>query len=152
MKSNNIFKNWPQFKWWLKWDSNSHLRRDWRPEVALGWDFSGIPNPISQIPGFLGFLIFKFFSDFLIFFHFWKFFHLWDFFGIFLSHGIFLEFSYPMGFFWDFYPRLFEKIPWDFFPMGLGFFSWDGKSHKKATFAGDSLFFWRSQELIKNTE
>ena len=25
------------------------------PEVALGWDFSGIPNPISQIPGFLGF-------------------------------------------------------------------------------------------------
>ena len=26
----------------------------WGPEVALGWNFSGIPNPITQIPGFSG--------------------------------------------------------------------------------------------------
>ena len=33
----------------------------------------------------------------------------------------------------DFYSRLFEKIPWVFFPWDWDFFSWDGKSHKKAT-------------------
>ena len=50
--------------------------------------------------------------------------HFWDFLGfpgnpeIFQSHAIF----------WDIYPRPFEKIPWDW-----DFFSWDGKSHKKAT-------------------
>ena len=43
-----------------------------------------------------------------------------------------------MGVFWDFYPRLFENIPWDFSPVGLGFFSWDGKSHKKATYVRSS--------------
>ena len=43
-----------------------------------------------------------------------------------------------MGLFWDpksrdFYPRLFDKIPWDFFPWDWDFFSWDETSHKKAT-------------------
>ena len=49
-----------------------------------------------------------------------------------------------MGFFWDFYSRLFEKIPWDFFPMGLGFF-------KKFTHAPG--FFdkgWDSIDIRKN--
>ena len=83
----------------------NHIQRS-IPEVALGWDFSGIPNPISQIPGFSGFFSQKNPKS-----------KIPGFFGIF-----------GVGILWDFYPRLFEKIPWDW-----DFFSWDGKSHKIAT-------------------
>ena len=41
---------------WHIWEDIGDVKSCLIPEVALGWDFSGIPNPISQIPGFLGFL------------------------------------------------------------------------------------------------
>ena len=77
---------------------------------------------------------------FNFFFHFGHFSSLGFFFGFHGNPGIFN----PMGFFWDFYSRLFEKIPWDFFPMGLGFF-------KKFTHAPG--FFdkgWDSIDIRKN--
>ena len=72
------------------------LHCDWQPpEVAVRWDFSVIPNPISRIPGFLGFFPKKYQTKNP------------GIFGIFPNKS---QMKNP-GIFWDF-------LDWDFFRVG----------------------------------
>ena len=71
-----------------------------------------------------------FFLSVLKIFQFLTFFNFWDFFGISRKSR---DFSIPWDFFGIFIPDFLKKSHGIFFPWDWDFFSWDGKSHKKAT-------------------
>ena len=75
-------------------------------------------------------LILNFSVFFTFFFIFGHFFHIWHFFGISRKSR---DFSIPWDFFGIFIPDFLRKSHGIFFPWDWDFFSWDGKSHKKAT-------------------